>query len=106
MMVQGSTSKINIVVLIWEDGEYGLIKWKQQNQFGKHTNLSFGNPDFVKLAEAFGAWGARVEKSSELKQTLEKAFTCGKPAVVTIPIDYRENMKLTERLGRIVADIG
>ena len=74
-------------MLIWEDHEYGLIKWKQQNQFGKHTDLKFGNPDFVKLAEAFGCWGARVEKSSELRATLEQAFESGKPALVTIPID-------------------
>ncbi|MFQ5654407.1 MAG: thiamine pyrophosphate-dependent enzyme, partial [Planctomycetota bacterium] len=53
---------LNVVVLVWEDGGYGLIEWKQDTQFQRHSELAFGNPDWVKLAEAFGAWGARVER--------------------------------------------
>lgn len=96
---------VNIVTLIWEDREYGLIKWKQQNHFGDHSELSFANPDFVKLAEAFGGCGFRVERSADLRDTLEKAFTCGKPALVTMDVDYRENLKLSEQLGKIVCPI-
>jgi acetolactate synthase-1/2/3 large subunit len=52
--------KLNIVAMIWEDGEYGLIKWKQQNGFnGQHSDLSFGNPDFESLAKSFGMWGKK-----------------------------------------------
>ncbi len=96
---------MNIVIMIWEDGEYGLIKWKQQNQFGKHTELKFGNPDFVKLAESFGCQGLRVENSRDLAAALEEAFTYNGPTLLTIPIDYGENMKLTERLGNIACPI-
>ncbi len=91
----------NITVMIWEDHAYGLIAWKQDNQFGRHTDLSFGNPDFVRLAEAFG-WNAfRCENSAELRGTLEASFEVAGPSLVVIPIDYRENRKLTQRLGNI-----
>jgi acetolactate synthase-1/2/3 large subunit len=95
----------NIVCMVWEDGEYGLIKWKQQAQFGKHTDLAFNNPDFIKLAEAFDWHAQRVEKSSELKAALETAFQQDRPSLLVVPIDYRENTKLTERLGNIACPI-
>jgi acetolactate synthase-1/2/3 large subunit len=95
----------NIVVMVWEDHEYGLIAWKQQNEFGRHTDLSFGNPDFVALAKAFDWNGYRVEKSIELRSTLEEAFRAEGPSLVVIPIDYRENALLTERLGNIQCPI-
>ncbi len=95
----------NIVVMIWEDHEYGLIAWKQQNEFGRHTDLKFGNPEFVALAKAFGWNGYRVEKSVELKATLEQAFEAEGPSLVVIPIDYRENALLTARLGNIQVSI-
>ncbi|MFQ5716522.1 MAG: thiamine pyrophosphate-dependent enzyme, partial [Nitrospinales bacterium] len=92
---------IHNVLMIWEDREYGLIKWKQQNKFGDHTDLTFNNPDFVKLAEAFGCWGKRVESSASLKPCLEEAFDAGKPAILTLDIDYGENIRLTRHLGNI-----
>jgi len=95
----------NIVVMIWEDKEYGLIAWKQQNQFGKHSDLSFNNPNFVKLAESFDCLGLRVEKSTDLAPALEEAFSADRPCVLTIPIDYRENALLTQRLGEIACPI-
>ena len=91
----------NIVVMVWEDGEYGLIKWKQQTGFGRHTDLAFANPDFSQLADAFG-WGhIRVEKSKDLKGNLEDAFAMDSPCLVVVPIDYDENMKLSARLGNL-----
>jgi acetolactate synthase-1/2/3 large subunit len=96
---------VNIVALIWEDHGYGLISWKQQNEFGRHTDLSFGNPDFVKLAEAFDCCGIRVERSRDLAGALEEGFNGDRPCVITIPIDYRENTLLTERLGNIACPI-
>jgi acetolactate synthase I/II/III large subunit len=95
----------NIVIIIWEDGGYGLIAWKQNNEFGRHTSLSFGNPDFVRLAESFGWNGWRVSKSQELRGVLEKAFASNAPSLIVIPIDYRENPLLTERLGNIACPI-
>ncbi len=89
---------INIVVMVWEDKGYNLIEWKQQAEFGTHTNLSFGNPDFTMLAESFDCLGIRVEKSVELAPALDKAFTAHKPVVISLPIDYRENERLTDQL--------
>ncbi len=95
----------NIVVMVWEDGGYGLISWKQDTQFGRHTSLSFGNPDWRGLAESFGWRGHQVEKSRELSGVLEAAFQEEGPSLVVIPIDYRENPLLTERLGAITCPI-
>jgi acetolactate synthase I/II/III large subunit len=95
----------DIVAMIWEDHAYGLIEWKQQTEFGHHTNLSFGNPDFVQLAAAFGWSGHRVERSRELRTTLEAAFAEPGPSLVVVPIDYRENALLTQRLGEIACPI-
>jgi len=89
------------VVMVWEDGGYGLISWKQENEFGRHTDLAFGNPDWVQLAESFGWRGVRVERSADLAGALEESFASGRPSLVAVPIDYRENMLLTERLGKI-----
>jgi acetolactate synthase-1/2/3 large subunit len=95
----------NIVVMVWEDREYGLISWKQQTQFGSHTDLSFNNPDWLKLAAAFGWKGHLVANSKDLITVLEQAFNEAGPSLVVIPIDYRENIKLTERLGDIACPI-
>jgi acetolactate synthase-1/2/3 large subunit len=91
----------DVVVLVWEDGGYGLIEWKQQDEFSRHTDLAFGNPDFTRLAQAFGWNGFRCEDSAELGRTLEQAFEAPGPSLVSIPIDYRENPKLSQRLGEI-----
>jgi acetolactate synthase-1/2/3 large subunit len=95
----------NIVVMVWEDRSYGLIEWKQEIEFGKHFDLSFENPDFMKLADAFGWRGYRAVNARELRGALEEAFDCGDPALVVVPIDYGENRKLTKRLGNIVCPI-
>ena len=95
----------NLVVLVWEDGGYGLIAWKQENEFKRHTDLSFGNPDWLELASAFGWHGHRVENSVDLQSTLENAFNETGPSLVVIPIDYRENQLLTKKLGEITATI-
>jgi len=95
----------NIVAMVWEDKEYGLIAWKQQTQFGTHTDLSFDNPDWLKLADAFSWHGHFVDNSKDLASTLEHAFNEQGPSLVVVPIDYRENMKLTERLGDIACPI-
>ena len=94
-----------MVCLIWEDRDYGLVSWKQDNEFGEHVDMSFGNPDFAKLAEAFGGWGRRVTGAGDLRPALEEAFACGRPALVSMEVDYRENARLTERLGQIICPI-
>jgi acetolactate synthase-1/2/3 large subunit len=95
----------DIVVMIWEDHAYGMIAWKQETAFGRHTDVSFGNPDWLDLARAFGWHGHRVERSRELRDVLERAFAEAGPSLVAVPIDYRENALLTERLGNIACSI-
>jgi len=91
----------NLVVLVWEDRGYGLISWKQDAEFDRHTDLSFGNPDWLLLARSFAWHGHHCTRSRELRTTLETAFTESGPSLVVIPIDYRENPLLTKRLGEI-----
>ena len=94
--------KVNIVAMVWLDGEYGLIKWKQQNQFGgKHSELAFNNPDFELLAKAFGVWGRTLTGPGQVKPALEEAFAQPGPSLIAVPVDYSENRKLTKRLGEL-----
>ncbi len=94
-----------IIVLIWNDSAYGLIEWKQMTQFGRSSNIKFANPDFVKYAESFGAVGLRVEKTEDLLPILRKAIELNKVCIIDCPVDYAENLKLTEKLGEMVVTI-
>lgn len=96
---------VNMVVMVWVDGGYGLISWKQDNEFGRHARLEFGNPDFVKLAESFGWHGRRVANARDLRPALDAAFAAEAPTLLAVPIDYRENALLTQRLGNIACPI-
>ncbi|MBK17496.1 MAG: acetolactate synthase large subunit [Rhodospirillaceae bacterium] len=97
---------LNTVNMVWLDGEYGLIKWKQQNHFdGKHSNLKFNNPDFELLAQSFGIWGKVIDGPGQVASALEDAFAQDKPALIAVPVDYSENQKLTKRLGDIDVSI-
>ena len=97
--------QVAIVIMIWNDSEYGLIKWHQQRRFGHFNDISFTNPDFVKYAESFGAKGYRVESASDLLSTLKKAFADNTVVVVDVPVDYSENMKLTEKMGDLICPV-
>ncbi|MDC3091226.1 acetolactate synthase large subunit [Rickettsiales bacterium] len=98
--------KINIVAVVWLDGEYGLIKWKQQVHFdGEHSELRFKNPSFELLAKSLNMWGKEIKSASEFLPSLTEAFKQKGPAIIGIPIDYEENMRLTERLGKVSAII-
>jgi acetolactate synthase I/II/III large subunit len=90
-----------VVVVIWRDDGYGLIDWKQRNTFGRPFAVEFGNPDFVAYAESFGIPGFRPASADDLYPTLMKALALEGPAVIDVPIDYRENVRLTERLGAL-----
>ena len=96
---------IPIVILIWNDNGYGLIEWKQMAQFGRPSHVSFTNPDFVKHAESFGATGYRIENTADLLPTLKKALNNDRVTVIDCPVDYSENMKLTEKLGDMIVSI-
>lgn len=90
--------RLPVVVLVWRDDGYGVIRWKQMLRFGRTSSVDFGNPDFVTYAQSFGAAGFRVTGPSELAPILTEAFSCGRPAVIDCPVDYSENLRLTERL--------
>src|SRR5580693_7569458 len=96
--------KLNLVVLVIEDGAYGMIRWKQAVDRFADFGMTFGNPNFVKYAEAYGARGTRVEAIGELLPTLEKAFIEGGVHLVAVPIDYSENQRvLVEELSKAVS---
>ena len=98
--------KLNVVAMVWTDGEYGLIKWKQQVGFqGRHSDLQFNNPDFAALAKSFGMWGVELDSADGIRPALEEAFRQEGPALIAVPVDYAENMRLTERLGNVQIQI-
>jgi acetolactate synthase I/II/III large subunit len=90
------------VTLIFNDGGYGLIEWKQQNQFGEANFIKFSNPDFVKYAESMGLKGYRVTSAAALIPTLQEALAQSVPAVIDCPVDYRENLRFTQQ-GRTLS---
>jgi len=92
---------LDVTVVVWEDHEWGLIAWKQSVEFGRHTDLGFTNPEWLGLAAAFGWRAERVETAEGFAPALGRALDHVGPALVVVPVDYRENLKLTERLGRI-----
>ena len=87
-----------LVILVWRDNGYGVIRWKQQLRFGRTSAVEFGNPDLLEYAGSFGAIGYRVTEPSELRPVLEEALNSKVPAVIDCPVDYGENLRLTERL--------
>ncbi len=92
------------ITLVWEDDGYGLIAWKQEAQFGTTSHTSFRNPDLVALARSFGAFATRVESADGFTAAMEAAAReTSRPSVVVVPVDYSENLKLTHRLGRLIA---
>ena len=96
---------VSIVILIWRDNGYGLIEWKQKVQFNRPSHVAFNNPDFVKYAESFGAKGYRVEKAEQLEPILRTALNDGTVSVIDCPVDYSENLRLTEKLGKIICPV-
>ncbi len=94
-----------VVVLIWNDSQYGLIRWHQEKHFGRSSHIDFNNPDFVKYAESFGAKGYRVESTRELMPTIKQAVGDDTVSIIDCAVDYSENMKLTQKLGELVCPI-
>jgi acetolactate synthase-1/2/3 large subunit len=96
--------KLNLVVLVIEDGAYGMIRWKQAVDHFPDFGMTFGNPDFAKYAEAYGARGRRVGAIRDFLPALEQAFSEGGVQLVAVPIDYSENQRvLVEELSNCVS---
>ena len=91
------------VTLIFNDGGYGLVEWKQENYFGKGraSFVHFGNPDFVKFAESMGLKGYRVESATDFVPILKEALAQDVPAVIDCPVDYRENIRFSQKAGAL-----
>jgi len=94
---------LDIVILIFNDSKYGLIEWHQLRHFDRATGISFRNPDFVMLAESFGAKGYRVSSAEDFIPTMQKALGDGTVSIVDCPVDYAENMKLTGKLNTLAS---
>ena len=92
---------VRVTVVVWRDDGYGLIDWKQRNEFGRPFGVEFGNPDFVALAQSFGMAAFRPTSAADLAPTLARALDVAGPSLVEVPIDYRENLRLTEHLGAL-----
>lgn len=90
-----------LVILVWRDDGYGVIRWKQMVRFGRTSSVDFGNPEFVAYASSFGAAGYRVTDPSELRPILAEALKSKVPAVIDCPVDYGENLRLTDRLNAL-----
>jgi len=86
--------KLNLVVLVLEDNAYGMIRWKQAVDHFADYGMTFGNPDFVLYAKAYGAKGHRIESIDSFGPTLDAAFKEGGVHLVVIPIDYSENVRV------------
>jgi acetolactate synthase-1/2/3 large subunit len=86
--------KLNLVVVVIEDGAYGMIRWKQAVDQFADFGMTFNNPDFAKYAEAYGARGTRIDAIREFIPTLERSFTEGGVHLVAVPIDYSENTRV------------
>ncbi len=94
-----------VVILIWNDNGYGLIEWKQMHAFGRASHVKFTNPDFVQYARSFGAKGYRIETAEALLPTLKQALADNTVSIIDCPVDYSENLALTEKLGEMVCPI-
>jgi acetolactate synthase-1/2/3 large subunit len=95
--------KTPFVVLVFNDRSYGLIRWKQMQQFNRPSFVDFNNPDIVKYAESFGANGIRIESAAGLLPALRAALSSNRLTIIDCPVDAAENLRLTQRLGPLVA---
>ncbi|MGW4490544.1 acetolactate synthase large subunit [Streptomyces sp. NPDC004376] len=93
--------RIPLTVLIWVDNAYGLIKWKMDMELGEHRQVDFSNPDFAAYARSFGATGTLVRNADELLPKLREALADDGVHVIACPVDYSENVELTDRLGEL-----
>jgi acetolactate synthase I/II/III large subunit len=92
------------VNVVWEDNDYGLISWKQEVEFGHHFGTEFTTPDLVTISEGLGCHARRISSADEFRPALKEAFDRrDKPSVIVVPVDYTENVKLTKRLGQLIA---
>jgi acetolactate synthase-1/2/3 large subunit len=88
---------LNLTVLILNDSSYGMIRWKQANMGFADFGLTYGNPDFVRYAESYGAHGHRVESAAHLKQLLAHCRDTPGVHLIDCPVDYSENDQILNK---------
>ncbi|MEQ8861567.1 MAG: acetolactate synthase large subunit [Pseudomonadales bacterium] len=88
---------MNLVVVVLRDDAYGMIKWKQANMGFVEWGLDYGNPDFVKYAESYGASGHRVSAAAEFAPLLERCHKAGGVHLIDLPVDYSDNDRILNR---------
>lgn len=88
-----------VVNVIWEDGRFGSIAWKQERRFGRRFGTDFGNPDFVRFAESFGIPAWRCDTASDFAKRLEEALLTDVPSLIALPIDYSPDVAIVGELG-------
>jgi acetolactate synthase-1/2/3 large subunit len=93
--------RVPLTVLIWQDDAYGLIKWKMDLELGHDVSVDFTNPDFVAYAESFGARGYQIRTAGDLLPALDEALGSDAVSVIACPVDYSENLRLTDALGEL-----
>ncbi|NET30617.1 MAG: acetolactate synthase large subunit [Cyanothece sp. SIO1E1] len=93
------------VTIIFNDGGYGLIEWKQNTQYGESAFVHFGNPDFIKLAESMGLKGYRIESTADFIPTLKHALEQDVPVIIDCPIDYRENLLFSQKTQELTCAV-
>jgi acetolactate synthase-1/2/3 large subunit len=88
---------LNLTVLILNDNSYGMIRWKQANMGFADWGLTYGNPDFVKYAESYGAFGHRVESAAQLPDLLRHTLATPGVHLIDCPVDYADNDRILNR---------
>lgn len=86
--------KLDLVVLVLRDNAFGMIKWKQAGMGFKDFGLDYGNPDFVKYAESYGAHGYRLKSTDQLSGMLKDCLNSTGVHLIEVPVDYSENEKV------------
>jgi acetolactate synthase-1/2/3 large subunit len=82
---------LHLVVIILRDDAYGMIKWKQSDLGFTNFGLDYGNPDFVRYAESYGAKGWRIDDSAALEPLLTSCLADHAMHIIDVPVDYSLN---------------
>ncbi len=89
-------NKLPVKIALLNNGYLGMVRQWQELFFDKryaHTHLAPGNPDFVKLAEAYGGVGIRVDAADQVRPALEKAMEIEDcPVLIDFRVDPEENV--------------
>lgn len=90
--------KLNIIQLIWNDGKYNMVEFQEEMKYNRSSGVDFGEVDFVKYAESFGAKGLRVSSQEELIEALKEGYETEGPVLIDIPVNYKDNIKLSTNI--------